>query len=65
MDVNIEPGEGGLDPTSNSEQNLNGVPPSSPIPIPVDSQSLKDSPPQSTVAIGKKTKASTIPGVAT
>jgi len=65
MDVNMEPGEGGLDPTNNSEQNLNGASPSGPVGMPVDSQSLKDGPPEPTVARGKKTKASTVPSVAT
>jgi hypothetical protein len=35
MDVNMGPGEGGLNPANNSEQNLNSAPPAGPMPLPV------------------------------
>jgi len=58
MDVNMEPGKGGLNPTNNSEQNLNSTPPSGPTP-----RSLKDGPPEPTGATGKKTKVNSVPRV--
>jgi|SRR6185437_563736 len=66
MDVNMEHGEGGLDTTNKSGQDLmNSDPPSGPMPTTVESQPIQDGHPEPVIPGGTKTKATSASSAAT